>query len=185
MSDVNKWQSSGLMVDLFKMLEMNPKYMFAHEIQAVIANQQPQLRHEMLILESFASKEGYLVLDRGSSDKTNFLNLFEGGTGFKTVLGAKPWEWRSGLKDYKVANFYADLGRGGNNGIYFDKGWIAWFPEGYSTMTLVEFYDEPKPTPNFQIEGRVYHGEKAFARLNVLDDIDIVKIPDSINRWVI
>jgi len=174
MSDVNKWKSSQEMMDLFRDIGMEPKYLFSHEIF-----------DSNLILESFASKEGYLVLDLGSSDKNDFLNLFEGGTGFKTVLGAKPWEWRSGLKDYTVANFYADLGRGANDRVYFDSGWIAWFPEGYSTMTLVEFYDEPKPAPNFQIGGSVYHGEKAFARLNVLDDIDIVKIPDSINRWVI
>ena len=180
MSDVNKWKSSQEMVDLFRDIGMDPKYLFSHEI---FDSPNPPL-----ILESFASKEGYLVLDLGSGDKNAFLNLFEGGTGFKTVLGAKPWEWKSGLKDYTVANFYADLGlrsNGFKNWVYFDSGWIAWFPEGYSTMTLVEFYDEPKPTPNFQIEGRVYHGEKAFARLNVLDDIDIVKIPDSINRWVI
>tara|TARA_A200000159_G_C7185523_1_gene281447 strand:+ start:205 stop:744 length:540 start_codon:yes stop_codon:yes gene_type:complete len=179
MSDVNKWKSSQEMVDLFRNIGMDPKYLFSHEID--------EWDHQFpkMFLESFASKEGYLALDLGSSDKNDFLNLFEGGTGFKTVLGAKPWEWRSGLKDYTVANFYADLGRGANDRVYFDSGWIAWFPEGYSTMTLVEFYDEPKPAPNFQIEGRVYHGEKAFARLNVLDDIDIVKIPDSINRWVI
>ena len=150
MSDVNKWKSSQEMVDLFRDIGMDPKYLFSHEtIQA-------QKDYSLLILESFASKEGYLVLDEGGSDKNDFLNLFEGGTERVTV-----------------------------SGVYFDSGWIAWFPEGYSTMTLVEFYDEPKPAPNFQIGGRVYHGEKAFARLNVLDDIDIVKIPDSINRWKI
>ena len=178
MSNVNKWKSSQEMVDLFRDIGMDPKYLFSHEtIQA-------QKDYSLLILESFASKEGYLVLDEGGSDKNDFLNLFEGGTERVTVSGAKPWKWRSGLKDYTVANFYADLPRGSDR-VYFDSGWIAWFPEGYSTMTLVEFYDEPKPAPNFQIGGRVYHGEKAFARLNVLDDNRIVKIPDSINRWVI
>lgn len=175
MSDVNKWKSSQEMVDLFSDIGMDPKYLFGPEVERDVAIQR-LVGHppKMLILESFASKEGYLVLDLGSSDKTNFLNLFEGGD-------VSYWEWKSGL-NYKGANFYADLGRGANNRIYFHSGWIAWFPEGYSTMTLVEFYDEPKPAPNFQIDGRIYHGEKAFARLNVLN-IDIAKIPDSINRW--
>lgn len=168
------------MVSLFKDLEMHPKYLFAHEISYIVAKQFPKL----LILDAFATYEGYLVLELNQSDKTGFLRLFVGGTGFSNVVGEKPWRWKDNPKNV-AADFYAALGRGGNNRIYFDKGWIAWFPEGYSTMTLVEFYEEPKEQKEFKINGRVYHGEKAFARLQVLEVDGELGSPDSINRWEI
>ena len=54
-------------------------------------------------------------------------------------------------------------------------------------MTLVEFYDEPKTHKYdiFDINGKVYHGEKAFARLKVLEVDKNRRSPDSINRWEI
>ena len=180
MNDITKWESSQEMVDLFNDFGMRPKYLFAHEISAVVANQFPKL----LILEAFATNEGYLVLELNQSDKNSFLRLFVGGGDFSSVVGARPWSWKGSPKNV-AADFYASLGRGNNNRIYFDKGWIAWFPEGYSTMTLVEFYEEPKNAGQFEIRGRVFHGEKAFARLKKLEvDIEITR-PDSINRWKI
>ena len=52
-------------------------------------------------------------------------------------------------------------------------------------MTLVEFYDEPKEKKKFKINGAIYHGEKAFARLQVLEVDGELGSPDSINRWEI
>jgi len=179
MNDVTKWESSQDMVDLFKYLSMKPKYLFAHEIGPQISS-----GPALLILEAFATNEGYLVMEKNNSDKNNFLDAFVGGTDFSNVVGATPWRWKEPGRNV-AADFYAALGRGGNNRIYFDKGWISWFPEGYSTMTLVEFYDEPKTKGEFKINGKVYHGEKAFARLQVLEVDNELGSPDSINRWEI
>lgn len=183
MNDITKWESSQQMVDLFNDLGMRPKYLFGSEILAsgLLATKQ------VLILEAFATNEGYLVMELNKSDKNNFLRLFVGGTDFSNVVGARPWRWKGSPRNV-AADFYAALGRRNNNKIYFDKGWIAWFPEGYSTMTLVEFYHEPKPAGQFNIEGRVFHGEKAFARLTVLEahgKVSFTASPDSINRWEI
>ena len=56
-------------------------------------------------------------------------------------------------------------------------------------MTLVEFYNESKTnfgeSSEIDINGKVYHGEKAFARLQVLDVDKNRRSPDSINRWEI
>ena len=180
MNDVTKWESSQEMVDLFYDLGMDPEYLFAHEI-----DHESQLRepNAFFILEAFATNEGYLVMKKNRSRKDTFLRLFVGGTEFSNVVGARPWRWKGSPKNV-AADFYAALGRGGNNTIYFDTGWIAWFPEGYSTMTLVEFYEEPKEQKGFKINGAIYHGEKAFARLQVLE-VDELGSPDSINRWEI
>lgn len=183
MNDITKWESSQQMVDLFNDLRMSPKYLFSHEILAsgLLATK------KVLILKAFFTNEGYLVMELNKSDKHSFLRLFVGGTDFSNVVGAKPWSWKGSPKNV-AADFYASLGRGNNQQIYFDKGWIAWFPEGYSTMTLVEFFDEPKPDGQFNIEGRVFHGERAFARLKVLEahgKVSFTASPDSINRWEI
>ena len=189
MNDITRWESSQEMVNLFNDLKMNPEYLFSHEIENLedVSN--------YLILEAFDTNEGYLVLDEQQDSKDNFLEIFGGGTGFSNVVGAKPWKFYTPTDSPPnvAADFYADLGRGRNNRIYFDKGWMAWFPEGYSTMTLVEFYDEPKTHKYdiFDINGKIYHGEKAFARLKVLEVDSLVYgkdwswSPDSINRWVI
>jgi hypothetical protein len=190
MNDVTKWESSQDMVDLFKYLSMKPKYLFAHEIGHTASTILGTVGaggadvETLLILEAFATNEGYLVMEKNNSDKNNFLDAFVGGTDFSNVVGATPWRWKEPGRNV-AADFYAALGRGGNNRIYFDKGWISWFPEGYSTMTLVEFYDEPKTKGEFKINGKVYHGEKAFARLQVLEVDNELGSPDSINRWEI
>ena len=190
MNDVTKWESSQDMVDLFKYLSMKPKYLFAHEIGHTASTILGTVGaggadvETLLILEAFATNEGYLVMEKNNSDKNNFLMLFVGGGDFSNIVGARSWRWKGNPRNV-AADFYAALGKGGNNRIYFDKGWISWFPEGYSTMTLVEFYDEPKTQGEFKINGRVYHGEKAFARLQVLEVDKNRRNPDSINRWEI
>ena len=182
MSDVTKWKSSQEVTNLFEALGMSPKYLFSHEIREIVATQFPSL----LILEAFATNEGYLALERNQSDKNEFLKYFIGGTGFSNEVGAKPWNWLAWRGFQRRADFYASLGRGNNDRIYFDKGWIAWFPEGYSTMTLVEFYGESTPANDFDVDGRIYFGESAFARMQALE-VDGLSItgPDSINRWKI
>ncbi len=174
------------MVDLFEDFGMDPEYLFSHEIDPVAGSwydSEDGSTSAFFILEAFATNEGYLVMKKIESDKNNFLRLFVGGTSFSNVVGARPWRWKDNPRNV-AADFYAALGRGDNNRIYFDKGWIAWFPEGYSTMTLVEFYEEPKDAGQFKVNGAIYHGEKAFARLQVLE-VDELGSPDSINRWEI
>ena len=183
MNDITRWESSQQMVDLFNDLNMNPKYLFAHEVSPLLSS-----GPALFILEDLATNEGYLVLEKNNSNKNIFLMIFVGGTDFSNVVGARPWRWKGNPRNV-AADFYAALGRGGNNRIYFDEGWIAWFPEGYSTMTLVEFYNESKTnfgeSGEIDINGKVYHGEKAFARLQVLEVDKNRRNPDSINRWEI
>ena len=121
------------------------------------------------------------TLNTKKTDKKRFLELFGGGTrGFSNVVGAKPWSSTVAPTTSEVeANFYADLGNGLNNKIYFDKGWIAYTGEGYSNMALLQIDTCEQPAgKGFTIT----YGELAFENYMILKPD---WCPDSINNWEI
>ena len=183
MSDPKKWKSSQKMMDLFKTLGFEPEYQFSHEIF--------HLSPHIMILEAPAITEGFLKLDMSHSSKQEFLKHFAGGVaGPEKFVDARPWAFNGKLPNSSrmMANLYSDMGRDKNNKIYIDSGWIAFFLDGYSNMTLVEFWADPAPLANGRLNwrGKIYHGEKAFSKLNELDGREQrTNYPNSINRWVI
>jgi hypothetical protein len=131
-------------------------------------------------------------------NKQKFLKLFSGGHSFSNAVGSIPWTGvgsvgsdikfeRNARKLKYDASFFGDVGRGNNNQVYLDTGWIAAYEEGnYSNMALIEFEmqsglseDNIWPKPEMVIT----YGENAYSRW--IQKSGKVIIPDSINRWQI
>ena len=69
MSDVTKWLSSKMMVDLFQKLGQDPRWQFSHEVDPTKENQK--------ILWSPSSTESHLVLSENTlNNKEMFLSIF-------------------------------------------------------------------------------------------------------------
>ena len=114
------------------------------------------------------------AINKNNSKKEVFLKHFGGGNGPSIVVGAIPWTSRG--KSFE-ADFYADLGSGKNNRIYFDKGWIAYTDGGYSNMSLLEMNCDRDDPENGMV---LSYGENAFSKYRLLQTN---WSPDSINRW--
>ena len=102
---------------------------------------------------------------------------------------ANPVEWSSTLKSLnEIANaeLLAEVGREKNPRVYIWDGFVAFYPDGYSNMILLEFYDDPVIGDNKSMHGKVHYGEKAFQKWKEMRTyLPEVGNPDSINRWTI
>lgn len=167
----------------------------------------------------------YLVLDKTNSKKQRFLELFV-NRGWQPQLRkisphgprAGPsaqvdslnnpistiWEIRDpdnlsewGLVDNSIeAELLGELGSGGNEWIYVWSGYLACYPEGYSNMVLMEWFDSYSDEEVVQtqkelgITGEIFYGENAYRRLKELrtlprEGLDWLPFYPSINRRVI
>jgi hypothetical protein len=135
----------------------------------------------------------HLVLDKSESQKERFLELFE-NRGWQPQLRKRSphgpragpsaqvdsldnpistiWEIRiNGALDIDIfeAELLAELGTGGNEWIYVWSGYLACYPEGYSNMILMEWFDEYSDSKREDdIAGEIYYGENAYQRLKEL-----------------
>lgn len=99
------------------------------------------------------------------------------GTKFSTL---KP------LNEIANAELLAEVGMENNPRVYIWDGFVAFFPDGYSNMILLEFYDDPVIGDSKTMHGKVHYGEKAFQKWKEMRTyLPEVGNPDSINRWTI
>ena len=131
-------------------------------------------------------------------NKQKFLKLFSGGSNFLNVVGSIPWTGvgsvgsdikfeRNARKLKYDASFFGDVGRGNNNQVYLDTGWIAAYEEGnYSNMALIEFEMESGMNvggSSIIAEMVITYGEDAYSQW--IQKSEKVIIPNSINNWAI
>jgi hypothetical protein len=90
------------------------------------------------------------------------------------------------LDEIANAELFAEVGRDKNPRVYIWDGFVAFFPDGYSNMVLLEFYDDPVIGDNKSMHGKVHYGEKAFQKWKEMRTyLPEIGNPDSINRWKI
>ena len=90
------------------------------------------------------------------------------------------------LDEIANAELLAEVGSENNPRFYIWDGFVAFFPDGYSNMILLEFYDDPVIGDSKTMHGKVHYGEKAFEKWKEMRTyIPEVGNPDSINRWTI
>ena len=162
----------------------------------------------------------YLILDKTNSQKQRFLELFENrgwqpelrkisphgprsGPSAQVDSANNPistiWEIRDpdNLSEWKMednsieAELLGEMGSGGNKWIYVWSGYLASYPEGYSNMVLMEWFDAYSDSEREDdIAGEIYYGEKAYQKLKELrtlprEGLDWLPFYPSINRRVI
>lgn len=100
-----------------------------------------------------------------------------------------PVTWSStvpSLDEIANAELLAEVGMEKNPRVYIWDGFVAFYPDGYSNMVLLEFYDDPVIGDNKSMHGKVHYGEKAFEKWKEMRTyLPEVGNPDSINRWTI
>lgn len=207
-SDMIEWASTQTMMNMFEEMGYSPGYRYTNEVDF----KDP----DKLFLRSIETPAQWLVLDREFSDKTVFWEFFENlgwqpkrrmfspfgpragmnevdseGNPISTVwfidqdlvaptIHSKP------LNEIANAELLAEVGRENNPRVYIWDGFVAFYPEGYSNMILLEFYDDPVIGDNKSMHGKVHYGEKAFEKWKEMRTyIPEVGNPDSINRWTI
>jgi|SaaInlV_125m_DNA_1040241.scaffolds.fasta_scaffold00150_20 hypothetical protein len=80
------------------------------------------------------------------------------------------------------AEIMGDLGKGNNMRIYIWSGYMAFYPDGYSNMTLIEWFND-NDLQSLKPHGEVYFGENAFTKLKELRTrLPTVGFYPSINR---
>lgn len=203
MSNLIDMESTQEMMDLLGELGYSPGYYYTNEVD---------FKKPQEFLRSIDTPAQWLVLHREWTDKEVFLEYFENrgwqpkrkmfspygprlgsneadslGNPISTVWQIRePSSRKAGLGDIVNVELLADLGKGINNKIYIQGGYMAFFPDGYSNMVLLEFYDEPVIGDNKSMHGKVHYGEKAFKRWKEMRTyFPEVGNPDSINRWQI
>ena len=167
----------------------------------------------------------YLVLDKTNSQKKRFLEFFanrgwqpqlkklsphgpRSGPSVQVDSVNNPistiWEIREpdnlnewGWVDNSIeAELLGEVGSGGNEWIYVWSGYLACYPEGYSNMVLMEWFDSYSDDEVVQtqkelgIEGEIFYGENAYRKLKELrtrpqEGLDWLPFYPSINRKVI
>lgn len=163
----------------------------------------------------------YLVLDKTNSQKKRFLELFVNRGWQPQLKKLSPHGPRSGpsaqvdsvnnpistiweirdpdnlnewmMKDNSVeAELLGEMGSGGNEWIYIWSGYLAVYPEGYSNMILMEWFDAYADDADQRdgVSGKIYYGEKAYQKLKELrtrprEGLDWLSFYASINRRVI
>jgi len=141
----------------------------------------------------------HLIFEKSPDmNKEKFLKLFSGGHSFSNAVGSIPWTSegsvgsdvrfeRNARKLKYDASFFGDVGRGNNNQVYLDTGWIAAYEEGnYSNMALIEFEMESGMNvggSSTVAEMVITYGEDAYSQW--IQKSEKVIIPNSINNWAI
>jgi len=200
-----EWDSTQTMMNLFEDMGYSPAYKYTNEIDF----KDPDL----LFLRSIETPAQWLVLNREFSDKEVFLKFFENrgwqpkrrmfspfgpraGTNEADSAGnpiSTVWQisnssnsLQSSLNEIANAELLAEVGREKNTRVYIWDGFVAFYPDGYSNMILLEFYDDPVIGDSKTMHGKVHYGEKAFEKWKEMRTyLPEVGNPDSINRWTI
>ena len=203
-----EWASTQTMMNLFEEMGYSPAYKYTNEIDF----KDP----DKLFLRSIETPAQWLVLDREFSDKTVFLEFFENRGWQPKRRMFSPYGPRAGMNEVdskgnpistvwqitedlvaptihskpldEIANaeLLAEVGRENNPRVYIWDGFVAFYPDGYSNMILLEFYDDPVIGDSKTMHGKVHYGEKAFEKWKEMRTyIPEVGNPDSINRWTI
>ena len=207
-SDMIEWASTQTMMNLFEEMGYSPAYRYTNEIDF----KDP----DKLFLRSIETPAQWLVLDREFSDKTVFLEFFENRGWQPKRRMFSPYGPRAGMNEVdskgnpistvwqitedlvaptihskpldEIANaeLLAEVGSENNPRVYIWDGFVAFYPDGYSNMILLEFYDDPVIGDSKTMHGKVHYGEKAFEKWKEMRTyIPEVGNPDSINRWTI
>ena len=207
-SDMIEWASTQTMMNLFEEMGYSPAYRYTNEIDF----KDP----DKLFLRSIETPAQWLVLDREFSDKTVFLEFFENRGWQPKRRMFSPFGPRAGMNEAdsagnpistvwqitedllaptihskpldEIANaeLLAEVGSENNPRVYIWDGFVAFFPDGYSNMILLEFYNDPVIGDNKSMHGKVHYGEKAFQKWKEMRTyLPEVGNPDSINRWTI
>lgn len=203
-----EWASTQTMMNLFEEMGYSPAYRYTNEIDF----KDP----DKLFLRSIETPAQWLVLDREFSDKTVFLEFFENRGWQPKRRMFSPFGPRAGMNEAdsagnpistvwqitedlvaptihskpldEIANaeLLAEVGSENNPRVYIWDGFVAFFPDGYSNMILLEFYNDPVIGDNKSMHGKVHYGEKAFQKWKEMRTyLPEVGNPDSINRWTI
>ena len=203
-----EWASTQTMMNLFEEMGYSPAYKYTNEIDF----KDP----DKLFLRSIETPAQWLVLDREFSDKTVFLEFFENRGWQPKRRMFSPYGPRAGMNEVdskgnpistvwqitedlvaptihskpldEIANaeLLAEVGSENNPRVYIWDGFVAFYPDGYSNMILLEFYDDPVIGDSKTMHGKVHYGEKAFEKWKEMRTyIPEVGNPDSINRWTI
>lgn len=207
-SDMIEWASTQTMMNLFEEMGYSPAYRYTNEVDF----KDP----DKLFLRSIETPAQWLVLDREFSDRTVFLEFFENrgwqpkrrmfspygprpgmnevdsrGNPISTVWQitddlVAPTIHSKPLNEIANAELLAEVGRENNPRVYIWDGFVAFFPDGYSNMVLLEFYDDPVIGDSKTMHGKVHYGEKAFEKWKEMRTyLPEIGNPDSINRWTI
>ena len=203
-----EWASTQTMMNLFEEMGYSPAYKYTNEIDF----KDP----DKLFLRSIETPAQWLVLDREFSDKTVFLEFFENRGWQPKRRMFSPYGPRAGMNEVdskgnpistvwqitedlvaptihskpldEIANaeLLAEVGSENNPRVYIWDGFVAFYPDGYSNMILLEFYNDPVIGDSKTMHGKVHYGEKAFEKWKEMRTyIPEVGNPDSINRWTI
>lgn len=196
------------MMNLFEEMGYSPAYNYTNEVDF----KDPDL----LFLRSIETPAQWLVLNREFSDRNVFLEFFENrgwqpkrrmfspfgpragmneadsaGNPISTVWQitedlVAPTIHSKPLNEIANAELLAEVGMDKNPRVYIWDGFVAFFPDGYSNMVLLEFYDDPVIGDNKSMHGKVHYGENAFEKWKEMRTyLPEVGNPDSINRWTI
>ncbi len=207
MNDMTKWDSTQTMLKLFGDLGYDMSYQFTNEVDFD--------DDQKMFLRSLETPPQWLVMDREFTDKSVFLDYFENlgwqperkgfspkgprpgggevdsnGNPISTIWQVQhliaPTISKKPLDDIANSELFASFGRDRNMRIYISGGFIAFYPDGYSNMVLLEFYDRPVEGTTKIMHGEVHYGEKAFEKFKEMRTFVPARgHPDSINRWII
>ncbi len=185
--------------DMMRLLEV-----LGYELTPANPNEPvPNLEHRDE-LEVFKWNDNFVYLDQSNTDKHNFYKIFA-NRGWQPELGKMSphgprsgpsaqvdslnnpvstiWEFKSEIMRMSLfpstgvdAELLAEGGKGDNKWIYIWGGYIAFYPEGYSNMMLIEWFDSYDNDSNsidpsrggMVWDGEIHYGEKAFQRFKEL-----------------
>ena len=213
MVSMSKWESKSItqMIEFLELLGYSPQK--SDEWQ----EKGPDSKKENIRagFSKYIFEPQYLVLDKTNTQKAKFLEIFE-NRGWQpqlkkqSVYGPRAgsvnqvdasgvpvstiWE----IKDFDTtmdiigeAELLAEVGKGGNDWIYIWSGYMAFWPDGWSNMALIEWFKEgqdPIKGETGEDDGQILYGEDAFRRLQelrTLPEEEELLFYASINRWVI
>ena len=216
------WQDSEAFEELLYLLRFLG---YEVQLDQTTRGEKPDRSIQNFLAPNINETPTYLVLDKTKSQKKRFLELFANRGWQPQLKKLSPhgprsgpsaqvdsvnnpistiWEIRDpdnlnewGMKDNSIeAELLGEMGSGGNEWIYVWSGYLASYPEGYSNMILMEWFDSysDDDRAGYQLEqgisGEIYYGENAYQRLKELrtrprEGIDWNPFYPSINRRVI
>ncbi len=214
-SDMIEWDSTQTMMNLFEEMGYSPAYKYTNEVDFkdpdLLFLRSIETPAQWLVLNrEFSDRTVFLEFfeNRGWQPKRRMFSPFgpragrneadSAGNPISTVwqittdrvasslaLGTRSSTLKP-LDEIANAELLAELGKEKNPRIYIWDGFVAFYPDGYSNMILLEFYDDPVIGDNKSMHGKVHYGEKAFKRWKEMRTyFPEVGNPDSINRWTI
>ena len=204
-----EWASTQNMMNLFEEMGYSPAYSYTNEVDFKDPDKlflrSIETPAQWLVLNrEFSDRTVFLEFfeNRGWQPQRRMFSPFGPRAGMNEIDSAGnpistvwqitgdtegwPDKYSKPLNEIANAELLAEVGRENNPRVYIWEGFVAFFPDGYSNMVLLEFYDDPVIGDNKSMHGKVHYGEKAFEKWKEMRTyLPEIGNPDSINRWTI